>query len=155
MEAELRKRGLTPVADNDGDGFESFHVKDPDGFDVQISNGNGLAKLADGHRQPRSCRSPLRSSRPAGKRCGSITLSFSVTNYKESASFYMNLLGWQPTYDEGSQHELLIGDIGNIIIRGGNPSIAGVRQGAGARRASAKRGSITSRSASRRGTPTA
>src|SRR5258706_34511 len=44
VEAELRKRGLTPVADNDGRGFESFHVKDPDGWDLQISNGNGLAK---------------------------------------------------------------------------------------------------------------
>jgi catechol 2,3-dioxygenase-like lactoylglutathione lyase family enzyme len=48
-------------------------------------------------------------------------LSFSCTNYKESASFYMNLLGWKPTYDEGSQNELMIADIGDIIIRGGNP----------------------------------
>src|SRR5207237_1811610 len=48
-------------------------------------------------------------------------LSFSVGNYKESASFYTNLLGWTPTYDEGSQNECLIGDIGDIIIRGGNP----------------------------------
>lgn len=47
--------------------------------------------------------------------------SFSVTNYKESASFYINLLGWTSTYDEGSQNELLMGDVGNIIIRGGNP----------------------------------
>src|SRR4051812_7102345 len=38
VEQELRKRGLNPVADNDGAGFESFHVKDPDGFDVQIGN---------------------------------------------------------------------------------------------------------------------
>jgi hypothetical protein len=30
-------------------------------------------------------------------------------------------LGWTPTYDEGSQVELMIGDIGDIIIRGGNP----------------------------------
>lgn len=42
VESELRKRGLTPVRDNDGQGFESFHVKDPDGWDLQISNGNGL-----------------------------------------------------------------------------------------------------------------
>src|SRR4029077_16128901 len=40
VEAELTKRGLSPVADNDGKGFESFHVKDPDGFDLQVSNGN-------------------------------------------------------------------------------------------------------------------
>ena len=48
-------------------------------------------------------------------------LSFDATNYKESASFYANLLGWTPTYDEGSQNELMIGDVGDIIIRGGNP----------------------------------
>ena len=35
-----KKRGLTPVADNDGKDFQSFHVKDPDGFDLQISNGS-------------------------------------------------------------------------------------------------------------------
>ena len=40
VEAELRKRGLTPVADNDGKDFQSFHVKDPDGFNLQISNGS-------------------------------------------------------------------------------------------------------------------
>ena len=38
VEAELKKRGLNPIADNDGK-FQSFRVKDPDGFDVQISNG--------------------------------------------------------------------------------------------------------------------
>jgi hypothetical protein len=37
VEAELRKRGLTPVADNDGNGFESFQAKDPDSFNLQIS----------------------------------------------------------------------------------------------------------------------
>jgi hypothetical protein len=45
-----------------------------------------------------------------------------VTNYKESAFFYSNLLGWKETYDEGSQHELLIGEVGDIIVRGGNPN---------------------------------
>src|ERR1700721_2104015 len=44
IEAELRKRDLNPVADNDGKGFERFHVKDPDGFDLQIGNSNGLVK---------------------------------------------------------------------------------------------------------------
>src|SRR5581483_5101280 len=48
-------------------------------------------------------------------------LSFGVRDYKRSASFYENLLGWTPTYDEGSQIELMIGDIGDIIVRGGNP----------------------------------
>lgn len=44
VQAELRRRGLRPVDENDGKGFESFHVKDPVGLDLQISNGNGLAK---------------------------------------------------------------------------------------------------------------
>ena len=33
VEAELKRRGLSPRVDTDN----SFHVKDPDGFDVQIS----------------------------------------------------------------------------------------------------------------------
>ena len=33
MEAELKRRGLDPRPDTD----DSFHVKDPDGFDLQIS----------------------------------------------------------------------------------------------------------------------
>lgn len=120
VEAELRKRGLVPVAENDRNGFESFHVKDPDGWDLQVSNGNGWMKS--------------RSAPPAAELAkaspfaatGWTTvwldhLSFQVTNYKESASFYSNLLGWNPTYDEGSQQELMIGEVGDIIVRGGNP----------------------------------
>src|SRR5580704_3401532 len=38
VQSELRKRGLNPVADDDGKGFQSFHVTDPDGFDLQIGN---------------------------------------------------------------------------------------------------------------------
>ncbi|MGH7616236.1 MAG: hypothetical protein ACREPM_03325, partial [Gemmatimonadaceae bacterium] len=39
VEAALKARGLNPVADHSGNDFRSFHVKDPDGMDVQISNG--------------------------------------------------------------------------------------------------------------------
>src|SRR5476651_2034810 len=38
VESELKKRGLNPVADHHGD-YKSFKVKDPDGFDVAITNG--------------------------------------------------------------------------------------------------------------------
>jgi catechol 2,3-dioxygenase-like lactoylglutathione lyase family enzyme len=38
VEAELERRGLTPRPDMVGDDFKSFHVKDPDGWDLQISN---------------------------------------------------------------------------------------------------------------------
>jgi hypothetical protein len=48
--------------------------------------------------------------------------SFRATNYKASVSYYVSLLGWKTTYDEGSQNEVLIGDVGNAIIRGGNPN---------------------------------
>ena len=48
--------------------------------------------------------------------------SYNAANYKESASFYTNLLGWKETYDEGSQAELMIGEVGDIIVREGNPN---------------------------------
>src|SRR3954449_8023262 len=38
VKAALEKRGLTPRPDMVGDNFKSFHVKDPDGWDLQISN---------------------------------------------------------------------------------------------------------------------
>lgn len=119
VEAELKKRGLNPVADNDGKGFESFHVKDPDGFDLQIANGNGNAKA-------RKSAASIKLSEPAPfaptgwKTVWLDHFSFNAADYKKSVSFYVNLLGWQPTYDEGSQNELFIGDVGDIIIRGGN-----------------------------------
>jgi catechol 2,3-dioxygenase-like lactoylglutathione lyase family enzyme len=121
VEAELRKRGLTPVAENDGKGFESFHVKDPDGWDLQISTGGGLAKA----RQTPAAATLAAPAPFASTGWNTIWLdhlSFSATNYKESVSFYSNLLGWKETYDEGSQQELMIGDVGDALIRGGNPN---------------------------------
>ena len=38
VKAELERRGLTPRPDMVGDNFKSFHVLDPDGWDLQISN---------------------------------------------------------------------------------------------------------------------
>ena len=35
---ELENRHLSPEYDDDSTGFKSFHVKDPDGWDLQISN---------------------------------------------------------------------------------------------------------------------
>lgn len=114
--AELRKRGLNPVAEDGPDGFQSFHVKDPDGFDVQISNGKRHAKNSEGKPLP------VPFAATGWKTVWLDHLSFQVTNYKESASFYSNLLGWRTTYDEGSQQELMIGEVGDIIVRGGNPN---------------------------------
>ena len=38
MKAELERSGLNPRPDMVGESFKSFHVKDPDGWDLQISN---------------------------------------------------------------------------------------------------------------------
>ena len=121
VEGELRKRGLNPVADNNGKGFESFQIKDPDGFSLQIGNGNGHArerKTTPGAKL--GAQGPLEAT--GWKTVWLDHFSYNAANYKQSASFYTNLLGWKETYDEGSQQELMIGDVGDIIIRGGNPN---------------------------------
>jgi catechol 2,3-dioxygenase-like lactoylglutathione lyase family enzyme len=117
VEAELRKRGLTPVADNQGRDFQSFHVKDPDGFDLQISNGN--------QKNRRQGSANGRTSVPAAfeattwKTVWLDHISFEVSNYKETVAFYTALLGWKPGTDEASQNQCGIGDVGDIIIRRG------------------------------------
>ena len=119
IETELKKRGLTATADNDGRGFESFHIVDPDGFDLQICNANGWVKT---RKTPGMAKPPQMPFEPTGwKTVWLDHLSFGVSNYKASTSFYTNLLGWKESYDEGSQNECLMGDVGDIIIRGGNP----------------------------------
>jgi catechol 2,3-dioxygenase-like lactoylglutathione lyase family enzyme len=121
VEAELKSRALSPVADNDGKGFESFWVKDPDGWPVQIGNGNGLVKVRKSGPPAAAASAPAPFAPTGWKTVWLDHFSFNVTDYKKSASFYANLLGWTPTYDEGSQNELMIGDVGDIIVRGGNP----------------------------------
>jgi catechol 2,3-dioxygenase-like lactoylglutathione lyase family enzyme len=132
VEAELRKRGLNPIADNDGKGYESFRVLDPGGFTLSITNGN-------------------RSNRRQGPATGKLPapapfeptnwktvwldhISFQCPNYKESVAFYQALLGWKPKGDEGSQNECEIGDLGNVIIRGGGGGGRGGGPGAGGAR---------------------
>ena len=121
VEEELGKRDLNPVADKDGKGFESFHVKDPDGFDVQIGNSNGLVKA---RKTPATAKLAVELPFEATN-WRSVWLdhfSFQASNYKASVSYYANLLGWGTTYDEGSQNEVLMGDVGDALIRGGNPN---------------------------------
>jgi len=38
VKGELERRGLKPRPDMVGENFKSFHVFDPDGWDLQISN---------------------------------------------------------------------------------------------------------------------
>jgi catechol 2,3-dioxygenase-like lactoylglutathione lyase family enzyme len=51
VKSELERRGLTPRLDKGGDtpNYVSFHVADPDGFDLQIS---GMAKPGDSEYEP-------------------------------------------------------------------------------------------------------
>jgi catechol 2,3-dioxygenase-like lactoylglutathione lyase family enzyme len=117
VEAELRKRGLTPVADDRGKDFQSFHVKDPDGFDLQISNGNRTNRRQGSANGRTSAPAPFEAI--GWQTVWLDHISFEVSNYKESVAFYTALLGWKPGTDEGSQNQCQIGDVGDIIIRRG------------------------------------
>ncbi|MEA3139812.1 MAG: hypothetical protein QOK23_1981 [Gammaproteobacteria bacterium] len=122
VSTELEKRGLKPIAENKGK-FESFHVKDPDGWDLQICNGFGLAGSRGAAAGTRIAE-PLPFAPTGWQTVWLDHLSFHVGNYKKSASFYANLMGWTPSYDEGSQNELLIGEVGDILVRRGNPFVS-------------------------------
>jgi len=119
VEAALKGRGLSPVADHSGDDFRSFHVKDPDGMNVQISNGNKRNR----RRTPANGKlnAPLPFEATGWKTMYLDHISFAVTSYKESVAFYEALLGWKGLGDEGSQNETTISpEIGGLLIRGGN-----------------------------------
>jgi catechol 2,3-dioxygenase-like lactoylglutathione lyase family enzyme len=50
-------------------------------------------------------------------------ISYAVSDYRRSAAFYRDLMGWEIKNDEGSrQATLKIGDIGEIIIRNNRQS---------------------------------
>lgn len=121
VEAELTKRGLNPVAENDG-ASQCFRFKDPDGFPLAVCNDAHIKAARAGKGSAVKSDTPAPFENTAWKTVWLDHISFQVTNYKESAAFYQNLLGWRPTGDEGSQNEMEIGaDVGNIIVRGGNP----------------------------------
>jgi catechol 2,3-dioxygenase-like lactoylglutathione lyase family enzyme len=131
VEAELKARGLNPVADHAGKDFQSFHVKDPNGWDLQISNGNAK------NRRPKPANAKLQAAAPFASTAWNTVwldhISFEVTDYKAAVAFYAALLGWVPGVDEGSQNTVKIGDIGGAIIRrsgggGGRGATAGAPQ---------------------------
>jgi catechol 2,3-dioxygenase-like lactoylglutathione lyase family enzyme len=118
VESELKKRGLNPVAENDSKSdFQSFHVKDPDGFDLQISNGNMKNRRKGSANGKTSAPAPFEST--PWKTVWLDHISFQVTNYKETVAFYNALLGWKLGRDTGSQNQCEIGDVGDTIIRRG------------------------------------
>ena len=115
VEAALKARGLNPEADNSGSDFESFHVKDPDGFDVQISNGNSR------NRRTTPASASLAGAAPfdhtGWKTIWLDHMSYQCSDYKRTVAFYQALLGWQPMIDSGTQNQVRIGSIGGTIIR--------------------------------------
>jgi catechol 2,3-dioxygenase-like lactoylglutathione lyase family enzyme len=113
VEAELKKRGLTPVADNHG-AFESFRVKDLDGVDLRISNGRWTPPSGATHASMKAA-APFASTN--WKTTWLDHISFGVPDYKRSVAFYEALLGWKLGKDVGNQNQCEIGDIGDIIIR--------------------------------------
>ena len=118
VDAALRARGLTPVADNKG-ACQSFWVKDPDGWPLQICNAHGLFAA---RRKPATAKPlPLPFAPTGWKTVWFDHISYKGSNYKRSASFYANLLGWERPFDEGTQVEMLAGDAGDVLIRGPNP----------------------------------
>lgn len=116
VESELKARGLNPVADNHGD-FQSFKIKDPDGFNLWITNGNASNRRKGAANGKTSAPAPFAST--DWKTVWLDHISFEVTNYKETAAFYNALLGWKLGEDEGSQNTMEIGDVGGIIVRRG------------------------------------
>jgi len=133
VEAALKERGLNPVADNDGKGYESFHIVDPDGMDLQITNGNKKNRRqtpANGQ-----LNEPLPFDSPGWKTVYLDHISFQARDYKATVAFYEALLGWKGLGDEGSQNETEIApEIGGLLIRGQNslaPPGSGGRGGRG------------------------
>lgn len=119
VEAMLKARGLDPVADHNGGDFRSFHVKDPDGMNVQISNGNKKNRRRTPANGKLNVELPFE---PTGWKTMYLDhISYRCTSYKETVAFYEALLGWKGLGDEGSQNETQISpEIGGLLIRGGN-----------------------------------
>ncbi|HEY4306717.1 MAG TPA: VOC family protein [Gemmatimonadaceae bacterium] len=124
VKAELEKRGLNPVADHVGSAYKSFHVKDPDGFDLVISNARknvrrpmgGAAKL----------NAPLPFAATNWKTRFVDHLSFEVADYRRSAAFYEALLGWKRRKGPGGGDDwpdspksltMRIGTVAGAIVR--------------------------------------
>jgi len=131
VEAELVKRGLKPVADHHGSEYQSFRIKDPDGFDLAITNGTKA------HRRKTPATAKLPSPAPF-EPTGWNTLyldhiSFEVPDFRRSAAFYQALLGWTMRLGNGNQASVQIGDIAGAIIRGN----AATRAARGSEQASA------------------
>jgi catechol 2,3-dioxygenase-like lactoylglutathione lyase family enzyme len=116
VEAELKKRGLNPVADHHGSDYRAFRIKDPDGFDVAVTNGT----KANRRRTPATGKLPAPEPfEPTHWNTLYLDhISFEVPDYRRSAAFYQALLGWEVRPGGGGQASVQIGTIAGAIIRG-------------------------------------
>ena len=128
-------------------------IKDPNGFDLRISNGNRKNR----RQKPASAKLAVPAPFEATnwKTVWLDHLSFECTDYKEAVAFYDALLGWKPGTDEGSQNQVQIGDIGDAIIRrgGGGGRSREARRLTRRQPSCGVRVSVTSPSASSHGIP--
>ena len=115
VEAELKKRALNPVADHSGD-FKSFHLKDPDGFDIQVTNGT----RANRHGKPANGKLPgAMPFEPTGWKTVWVDhLSYGCSDFKRTFAFYEALLGWTQSGAFNDRQVIVdMGDAGGAIIR--------------------------------------
>ncbi len=138
VKAELEKRGLHPMADHAGPDYQSFRVKDPDGFDVAVTNGTRALR----RRTPATAKLPAPAPfAPTGWNTLYLDhISFEVPDFRRSAAFYQALLGWTMRPGNGSQVSVQIGDIGGAIIRGNAAARAAATSGTAAPAAAPRRG---------------
>src|SRR5712691_6124584 len=129
VKVELEKRGLKPVADHHGSDYRSFRLKDPDGFDVAITNGTKALR----RKTPANAKLPAPAPfEPTGWNTLYLDhISFEVPDFRRSAAFYQALLGWTMRAPSGNQVSVQIGDIAGAIIRGNAAARAAARGTAG------------------------
>ena len=129
VKVELEKRGLKPVADHHGSDYRSFRVKDPDGFDLAITNGSKALR----RKTPANAKLPAPAPfEPTGWNTLYLDhISFEVPDFRRSAAFYQALLGWDVRPGNGTQASVQIGSIAGAIIRGNAAARAAARGIAG------------------------
>ena len=125
VKAELEKRGLKPVADHRGSDYKSFRIKDPDGFDLAVTNGTKALR----RKTPATGRLPAPAPfEPTNWNTLYLDhISFEVPDYRRSAAFYQALLGWEVRPGGGGQATVQIGSVAGAIIRGNSAARAAGR----------------------------
>lgn len=119
VEAALKSRGLNPQAAHRGNDYQAFLIKDPDGMNLWVTNGNKSNRRRTAANGKLNVALPFAATGWQTKYLDHI--SYGVSSYKETVAFYEALLGWKGLGDEGSQNETVIApEIGGLLIRGPN-----------------------------------